>query len=443
MPETRRWGETELGLFLFAVTLAAFGLKYLLNLILARNLPPEVYGDLVLAFRVLGIAAVLALLGTGTSSKRFLGKYLQYDEPENVSNFLRWNTRLVARSFSVCVVLSVVSFLVMVALHLSNVKDIESYHLTAHMLWVAPAVASSLLLSSYLLCIDHPVTASTTSRLLPVALQVVLFATAIWIVGSLSSNVLIAVILLVSASISVLAQIVYIYARAPSLLDEFRLASVRPARAQEREWMRVSARLSANQIFYVILCSLDILILEIAPVNEAYVGYYGATLTIVNIVWLIPEGTVTPLTAKISSLIKTETGRVELQKHMNRALAMNFVIGSLIVVGISVFSSTLLSHFGSGYVAARPALIIGAFGALLGILARPATVILAYADLETELLRVSIVELGVLLVCGALLVTRFGMEGVATATVVAVVVKAILAGSIAKRHFDLKPLGIF
>lgn len=442
MRDTKRSAETELSLALFALALGAFGLKYFLNLILARNLPPEIYGDLALAFRVLGITAVVALLGTGTSAKRFLGKYLRSDESANVSGFLRWNTRLVARSFALCVALGVVSLLVMTGLHAFGLKDIDSYHLTAHMLWVAPAAACVLLLASYLLCVEHPV-ASEASRLLPVALQVGLFGAAIWIVGSLSSNVLIAVILLVAASISVLAQIIYIYARAPGLLDEFRLARVRPSRAQEREWMRVSVRLSANQIFFLILGSLDILILEIAPVNEAYVGYYGATLTIVNFVWLIPEGTVKPMTAKISTLIATAAGRVELQQHLNRALAMNLIVGSVIATAIIVLSSTLLSHFGPGYVAARPALIIAVCGALLGIMARPAAVVLAYSDLETDLLKLSIVELVILLVCGALLVIPFGMEGVATALVVSIVVKAALAGSIVRRHFGLKPFGIF
>ncbi len=71
----------NLGLVLLLLTFATYGLKYVVNLLFAKNMPPEVYGDLSLALRLLAIAAALTLLGTGTSAKRFLAKYLQTDRP--------------------------------------------------------------------------------------------------------------------------------------------------------------------------------------------------------------------------------------------------------------------------------------------------------------------------------------------------------------------------
>jgi O-antigen/teichoic acid export membrane protein len=66
----------NLGLVLLILTFATYGLKYVVNLLLAKNMPPEVYGDLSLALRLLAIAAALTLLGTGTSAKRFLARFL-------------------------------------------------------------------------------------------------------------------------------------------------------------------------------------------------------------------------------------------------------------------------------------------------------------------------------------------------------------------------------
>ena len=154
----------NLGLVLLILSFLTYGLKYVVNLVFAKNMPAEVYGDLSLALRLLAIAAALTLLGTGTSAKRFLAKYLQTNRHADSASYLHWNMRLVARAYILVWVGALVAGALMFHLHLFGLRDIESYHLAVYMLWIAPLVATGTLLAAFLLCDDLPVSSYLFSK---------------------------------------------------------------------------------------------------------------------------------------------------------------------------------------------------------------------------------------------------------------------------------------
>lgn len=140
--------------------------------------------------------------------------------------------------------------------------------------------------------------------------------------------------------------------------------------------------------------------------------------------------------------IESDRGREQLQGLVSRAVAINFAAGLLTTVVIVLLARTLLSHFGSEYVQAEPALLIVAATALLGMATRAAPLLLAYSDQEKALLNITIVEFATLLVPGFLLAPLYGMVGVALATFASVVVKAALATARVRKRFGLRPLAI-
>ena len=434
--------STAVGLVVLGMSLAYYLLQYLTNLVLTNHLSAEKYGDLSVALNVLGVLAALALLGTGASAKRFLAKYLQQRDTDHVSDFLRWNTALVSRSFLLCLSVGVVSSVLMVNLHLFEIWHIESYHLAVYMPWLAPIAAAGVLLGSYLQCSDHVVLSYSLTYTLKYLMLAVLFFLVLNVMGAPQTNLLIVGILFSALVAIPMAEILYARTREPLLIKYLRIPRGAWNMEQTREWWHVSRWLIATQMILLLTTSLDLLILETVSGRDAEVGYYGAALTIANLLWILPDGPLRPVQHRISTLLTTDRGRPELQRLLNRAVAINAVTGILTLGVIVLFANHLLSHFGPDYVAAHNTLMVVAFTALLGMISSSAIMLLAYAEQEKALMKFNILELSVLLVLGFPLAHQFGMIGVAVATLVAVLLKNVFATIHVRRNLGLRPVGI-
>lgn len=442
MTETRKLVGAKLSFLLLAVALATFGLRYAFNLILAQNLSPAGYGNLVFALRILGLVTALSLLGTATSSTRFLSKYLKCHTHDSVHGFLRWNTRIVMRPFLASVAVGGIVCISMFCLDLIESRSIESYHLSVYMLWIAPLFAVGLLLGAYLLCADRPVASALLSQLLPLGLQVALFATLLVALYAKPTKLLIVGVLAASSLVVAIVQLVYIRARTPILLRNLWPFGKRPVFPEQPEWLRASLWLILGQTFFQLATLVDVMLLELAPGREKELGYYGAVLAIINVLLIVPKATLTPLAAKISSLLETPEDRRELQGELNRAVRINTLLGLGLAALILWFSRALLSSFGPGYEAALPALVIAVAAAFLSILGRAPIAVIARSDMERRLLVVSGVDFAVLLVVGAVLVGPFGMTGVAVALLCSTVTRITIAVVSVRRRYELKTLGI-
>jgi O-antigen/teichoic acid export membrane protein len=436
----------NLGLVLLILTFATYGLKYVVNLVLAKNMPPEVYGDLSLALRFLAIAAALTLLGTGTSAKRFLAKYLQTNRHADAASYLRWNTRLVARAYSLVCIGALLSSALMFHLHLFGIRHIESYHLAVYMLWIAPLVATGTLLAAFLLCDDLPVSSYLFSKTARYALMAAAFYLMFALVEALPSNLtIVGVLAAVWLSILVL-EVVYAAFRAPRLFRHLaglvRGLKPEPNPAKEQEWTRISRRLIINHLMFLILGSLDLMLLELLGPNEAQVGYYSAVLTIIGMVWLLPDAPLRPIKPKINTLSSSAADSSVLQRMIRQAVLFNLFTVTAVTTGIVVFGDRLLSHFGPDYVQAHEALLIGVAAAAVASVTRAGPVLLLFSDNEQTQLKITIFELSVMLCIGVVLAPGLGMVGVAWALFIAVSASSVVAAVVVRRVVRLKSLVI-
>ena len=253
-------GAARSGL-LIAIAVATFGLSYGLNVVLARYLPPDLYGNLVFALRVLGAVAALSLLGTGTSSTRFLARYCRERSEENIESFLRWNTRLVRWPLLLSTGVGVSVCLAMFCGELLEIKELQSYHLATFMLWIAPLFAIVWLLTSYLLCTDHPVFSAASSQPVLLLVQLVVFFVVLAMLGWSPSLVLITGGLAVSALVAVALQLVFLRRRTPlRLLDLLPRRGAKPV-VTDPEWLSVSMWLIGGQVVMQIGLLVDVSLL--------------------------------------------------------------------------------------------------------------------------------------------------------------------------------------
>lgn len=429
-------------LTLLALTLLTFALRYLFNVVLANNLPPETYGDLMLALRFLGIAASVALLGTASSSKRFLAKYIQLNKHSQVASFMRWNTRIVSHTFLASVVIAVLASVTMLYLHFSKIRDINEYHFIIYMIWITPLAGIGTLAGSYLLCSDRPIASYVIPYSLRYFLLIVVFAMLFFLAEEQPSNVSIAGIIGSAWIVVVVLELAFIYFKVPELLAHFRWRTVVQDGESEKQWLRVSQRLIVNSLIFLILSSLDLIIIEIAASSEAEVGYYAAVMSIVGLLWLLPGNTLAPFSTAVSSLIDSAQGKAELQRLINGATRVNAIAGGLIAALIIVFADLLLGHFGEAYLVARPTLVIACLTALLGMVTSTAPTVLAYSNEEQALLRITLTEFAALIVLGLPLAYVWGMFGVAVATLLCVALRAGMTIYRVRTIHGLRPIGL-
>jgi len=442
MNEKPRVSAATLSLLLFALALATFSLSYGFNLIFARNLTPDDYGSLVFALRVLGLVAAFSLLGTATSSTRFLAKYLQYNRRDSIEGFLRWNTRIVIWPFLLSVAVGVVACVTMFCLDYFDSRSIDSYHLSVYMLWIAPLFAVSLLLGAYLLCANRPVVSMLLSQLLPLGLQVAMFSVLLFVLYADPTKLLIVGVLAASALAVAILELACLRAGTSIQLKSLWPFRKRKALPKEPEWFRASLWLIFGQSFFLFTTLVDVTLLELAPGREKELGYYGAVLTIVGVLYLVPQATLKPLAGKISSLLETPETRRELQGELSRATGTNALLAAVLVGGIVGFSKDLLASFGPGYTVAQPTLFIVVAAAFLTVLGRVPIAVITRSDMEKRFLVVAASDLAVLIVAGAFLVGPFGMLGVAVALLSSSVVRIAVAVFSVRKRYGLKPLGL-
>jgi len=434
----------NLGLVLLILSFVTYGLKYVVNLVFAKNMPAEVYGDLSLALRLLAIAAALTLLGTGTSAKRFLAKYLQTNRHADSASYLHWNMRLVARAYILVWVGALVAGALMFHLHLFGLRDIESYHLAVYMLWIAPLVATGTLLASFLLCDDLPVSSYLFSKTTRYALMAAAFYLIFTIVEALPSNLTIVGALAAVWLLILVLELVYAAFRAPRLFHHLaglvRGLKTKPNPAQVQEWTRVSRRLIINHLVFLFLGSLDLMLLELLGPSEAEVGYYSAVLTIIGMVWLLPDAPLRPIKPKINTLSGSAADRQVLQRMIRQAVLFNLVTVTTVTTVIVVFGDTLLSHFGPDYIQAYDALLIGVAAAAVASITRAGPVLLLFSDNEQTQLKITVFELSVMLCVGAVLAPSLGMVGVAWALFIGVSASSVASAVAVRRVARLKSL---
>jgi len=425
---------------LFILGLAGFAFKFLFNVFLTRHLSSALFGDFSVALSVFNVVSAYMLFGTATSSIRFFSSYLKKNESESASTYIAWNLRIVIVSSLIFLALLALFTTIIVGLHLFHIHDIREYHLVVYFLWIAPLGALTLLLSSYLLC-NRDVYLGTffgTNSLY--LFGILLLIPAIFIFNiTLHSESLWLLMLCVVIIIATIQSFILFFRMHDVLGQSFSHVFNRTVsdQAHEKEWWGVSLRLILNQLVYLIVSALDLILLEIIDPSKAVVGCYAAALTVAGIIWVTQQALFQHVSPMISSLIETEKEKRELQVLINKTQIANIALNAILIVAIATFADPILRFFGPEYVTAKVPLWILLGAGFITVLSTPAAKLLAYSGNEKSLLTVSILQVTTMLISGVILISLFSSIGAALAVMTTQLVRGISA-----IYFVRKKLGM-
>jgi O-antigen/teichoic acid export membrane protein len=422
--------------------MAGYLLRYSLNAFLAHHFPPAFYGDFSIATRVLILSATVTLLGTNSSVHRFFSSYLRDKDHVQVSQYLQWNLRFIFRAFIVCVAFGILLFLAMGLLHKLGIKDFATYHLAVYMLWVAPLAALTQLFFNLLIGTGKANLSNFISSLLRNVLMIIFYVTALLFLDVPVNNFLVITIAIIAL---LLINIVQVWFLSKDLGPTF-FSIIKNTKQETNdnmdtsEWKKVSLKLAMSSLIYLIISSLDLIIVETVHPFEDDVGFYAAILMISGLIHLITATCYQSFRPIVNNLLKSAEGIIELKQKLRAANLVFFSLAGGTAILLIIFGHECLAIFGKNYVHVYPVLVISIVGMIFISCATSATILLSYSGGEKILLVINICELIVLIIAGVLLTWWLGIIGTAIATLIAGLTKSILFLTQTYRFTKIKAL---
>ncbi|WP_131764305.1 oligosaccharide flippase family protein [Legionella drozanskii] len=376
---------------LFVLAVLGYILKILLNLFLARHLPASVYGDYSVAIRVLTILVTLALFGTNIGANRFFAKYLHLNEKTTATSYLAWNIKLLTVTFLIVFILAITSFGVMLTLHHLKIQDLNQYYLVAYVLWLVPFSAIATLMASFVLTSNRILLSSFYKSPLIYLVELTLFSLVVWYIDPGLNNLSIVFVLFLSFVLIIMISTLSIN---EEILILFRqgFKNLVGTSLSQREWLKTSSSLIANNIVFTVSCTLDLFAVKLFSISETHAGYYAAALSIASILWLIPTNAYQGLKYRLAVLLTREDGREELQYRLNKINALVISLVLVLIFLIAFFAKSLLYYFGPDYVKAEQELIILSIASGIACIGHVAPVLLVFAGYENKVLKWSIIN---------------------------------------------------
>lgn len=385
----------------------------LLQVLLARFMGLEEYGNYIYAFTWLAILSTVGCAGLDTSALRFVADYRARGEWGLLRGFLRRSAVLVLTP-SALLALALVGVLTLFQERFS--ESLLRVFLVAAVL--VPALALMLLLSSALRGLRKVVIALLPQSVLrPVLLGGGVFLVSVLFDGPPPAATVMGLDLMVVAVLA--AGMAYALGRALPA----DVASAAP-RFETRRWMSTALPLVVITGIRLAMNRLDILLIGVF-LSTAMSGIYAAASQIAS---LLSFGllAVNMIAAPLFSQLFAEGRMEDLQRIARQsaqgAFVFSLVMGAVVIAG----GRLLLSLFGPEFVAGYPALTVLVVSQVVNAYAGSVGFLLSMTGHEREAARLTALAGLLGLALNALLIPILGLIGAALATGVAVAVWNLL-----------------
>jgi O-antigen/teichoic acid export membrane protein len=404
---------------------AGFGADYILNLAVARILQPHDYGDYKIAMAFLSLAALVVLLGGDRATSRFLAGWMATPERDGVWEYVRVYVAIVA-------VLSLLVAGVTIALSLLifGPRDPSTHHPLLVAALAIPFLALARLLRRIFEASRHIDLANLPWRVGLPLIQFVLLIVVLCFVDKVTD---IEILWLVLASAALLLAFQMVYIARLGLLPMRRC----PHLAAPRAWLAVSLPMMGSKLIQTGMGQVGLFMIELILLDETQVGYYGAATTTVFVILLASTAAAGVLTPLIAGALSE--GPEAIRDLHTRGFRILLTIAVPAAVALLLFAPAVLSLFGQGFVAASRTLMILAVGYLVSVVLGLSSTWLQFAGKARQVTWVMVGALVLNIVLCVPLIARFGIDGAALSSAVALIWSALLLAVMMRRHVGVSP----
>ena len=428
-------------MLLLLLSLIGYVVNYTVNSLVANRITPEFFGDFSIAVVSIYIVAPILLLGSNSSSVKFLSVYLNKNEISNSYSFFKWNFRLILRTFVLFfIIFSVV--LIILQMFREGDSNVLYVHPGIYCLAVSPLCAFSSLLASYLLANKHSALYYFFSKIAFKFNLLIIFL--IFIVFLRIEPDCSFFLYSFTASFTLIIVVQMILVKKALGFNKIKIGTVFKNWEEwiiNNNWLKTSFKLLTTNIIQLFLFNSAIFIVELVAHNEAMVGEYSVVITITSIIWLLSLS-VSSLLAPYTSTLIADNKITQFQYYLNIVNLVNSIVLAIVIIIVFFFSGALLSFFGEYYVEVKLPLKIQCIAYAVGGLILPPSQIMLYFYTENQV-RINAITLVVLLVSCSVLTYFFGIVGTAGGELLTFVIySSLIIGTLKVKLPRLKPLSV-
>ncbi len=391
----------------FAIRILGLGAALAAEVLIARLLGVQGYGDYAFALSLISILAIFAKLGMDNLRVRFIPAYMGSGEWGLLRGVM---TRSRQSALAMAVLMAVVAACVIWLIGDSVSSSLRATLLMACIL--LPVLTIIQVEAGGLRAFKRIASARAPTELLRPLL--------------LAAGVVIAVVVLrFPASAPVAMGATLVASSIVLLLLGFLLVRAVPAQANSaepryrtREWLSVGFQLLLIVGFIILLNRLDIIMIG-ALLGTAEAGIYNSAVRIARLILLGLLATNTIVAPLISQLYAQERMR-DLQRMISFAARVIFAITLPIVIGVVLFGQWALALFGPEFTGGYTALVILSIGQMVNALAGPVGFLTTMTGHQKVAAIVYGGIAGLNIVLNAILIPTFGIVGGAVATAIAI-----------------------
>lgn len=400
-------------------------LTFFSHLVLARVLGARGYGTYTVAFSVIGLLGMVAVLGFHTTLLRFVAEYRTLGQWGELRGLLGFSTAVVA------VVGTGIGGLVVAGVAIAAAGDgFSDLHVALLVGVVAiPFLGLNTCRQAALKGLERVVAASVPEWVLRPVLVM------------LGVGILVAAGVTVSSTSAMgitVAAVVVGFVVGTVMLRRHLPTPVRGAvpHRRIREWLGVSVPMTVVSGLQVVLARTDVILLG-ALAGPVAAGVYAVAARVATLAALGLTA-VTSISPALVSSSHAHGSRHRLQHTLSESVRVVFALTIPLVTGLAVFGRVGLGFFGDEFRAGFVALLILLVGQTVNALAGVAVVALTMTGRQRLVVRVTSLAVLTNIVLDLVLIPGMGLEGAAISTAVSMVGRVVVMWALVRRELGVE-----
>lgn len=410
----------------FLVNVISAAIAFGVQILLARLLGANIYGDYTYVISWILLLTLLGKLGIDTASLRYVSEYYVQGRWELLAGFLK-------RTSQIVLIVSIgIAFLVSVIIF--TFWDYFGDNL-GHLF-----ILSALLLplnslvevgGSYLRGLKYVITAIAPRAILhPLLLAMGVFGV-FWVIGIEPSASMTIVINIVVTVITLIIIFYYLFKGLPTSV-----LTVKP-NYLTKEWLNVSLPLFLISGLHLLLIRTDVLMIG-AFIGTTDAGVYSAVSRITELV-LFGQNSILFVFAPMISEMYAKRDKIELQRMVLLATGGIVVISLPVGIGLILLGEFILALFGPAFVIGYSTLVVLIFGQLTIAFVGTSGWLLSMTGHQRENAFVIGVGLILNILLNAILIPFWGIFGAAIATTVSTVTSNMFLAYLVWKRLKINP----
>lgn len=337
---------------------------YATNIVLARVLGAQVYGEFTATTSALIMLASFVLIGADVGLGRFIPKYLKDKDYEGFSGYIRYSGKWVSLLDLGVFIFGLLAMAFLYHLTGEHVLNIKHTYPVYFFIWGVPLITFLVYIGKFIRASGYSsFSLFLMNALLPIFMLIML---GIFLIFIRKFTIAQALLIYFSATLGTVF-VGFVFAHFKTELPKVR---TKAPRYEPDNWRGVVRDLFFLNIATFFMNTILLIVITIFDKELKMTGFVAAVITICNLLWIVNSSIYSALTPRIT-VAGVEKDKKEIKAVLFHGILSNLIIGGAIFAIMVIWGQEWLLHFGQEFVQAYPLLLIIGGSFLISVIGSP------------------------------------------------------------------------